>query len=120
MSSSSNSFLRGQRKSDLLELAETVGLRKYVQNLSLVKLSRLLRNFFAMRELASRSAHRFIPRPAGGAVASRPSRTAASRLSMGARCRHMRKLMLLAVFFKGDRPVTNMRCWFQHRRPEEE
>lgn len=71
MSSSSNSFLRGQRKSDLLELAETVGLQKYVQNLSLVKLSRLLGNLFAMRELASRPAHHFIARPAGGAVASR-------------------------------------------------
>lgn len=30
MSSSTNSFLRGQRKTDLLELAETVGLKKYV------------------------------------------------------------------------------------------
>lgn len=63
MSSSSNSFLRGQRKSDLLELAGTVGLEKYVQNLSLIKLSRLLRDFFAMRELAS-----------GPATASSPAR----------------------------------------------
>lgn len=31
MASSTNSFLRGQRKPDLLELAETVGLKKYVQ-----------------------------------------------------------------------------------------
>ena len=30
MSTSSNSYLRGQRKSGLLELAETVGLTKYV------------------------------------------------------------------------------------------
>lgn len=53
MSSSSNSFLRGQRKSDLLELAETVGLQKYVHNPSLFKLSRLFRHFFAMRQLVS-------------------------------------------------------------------
>lgn len=30
MSSSTNSFLRGQRKTDLLELAEAVGFKKYV------------------------------------------------------------------------------------------
>lgn len=110
MSSSSNSFLRGQRKSDLLELAETVGLQKYVQNLSLLKLSRLLGIFFAMRELASWPAPHFITVPAGGAVASRPSRTAALRLSTDARCRHMRNLKLLDIPSKGDRPVTNMRC----------
>lgn len=120
MSSSSNSFLRGQRKSDLLELAETVGLQKYVQNLSLVKLSRLLRVPFAPRELASRPAHCLKTSPACGAVALRPSRMAVLRLSADSRCRHKRNPMLPAVLLKGDRPVTNMRCWFQHRRPEEE
>jgi hypothetical protein len=53
MSSSSNSFLRGQRKSDLLELAETVGLEKYVQDSFLLKLSCPVGNFFATRRLAS-------------------------------------------------------------------
>lgn len=32
MSTTTNSFLRSQRKSDLLELAETVGLKKYVMS----------------------------------------------------------------------------------------
>lgn len=104
MSSSSNSFLRGQRKSDLLELAETVGLQKYVHDPSLFKLSRLFRHFFAMRQLASTAG------PAGGAVASRPSRTAVLRLSMDARCRHIRNPMLPATLLKSDRPVTNIRC----------
>lgn len=31
MSSTTNSFLRGQRKTDLLELAQEVGLQKYVR-----------------------------------------------------------------------------------------
>lgn len=85
MSSSSNSFLRGQRKSDLLVLADTVGLKEYVQNLSFIKLSRPQRNFFATRELASTPAHRPSAGPAGGAVASRPCRMAVVRLSTDAR-----------------------------------
>lgn len=80
MSSSSNSFLRGQRKSDLLELAETVGLEKYVQNLSL-KLSRPVWNSFATRKLASRPTPRFSASPAGGAVALRPYGTAVLRVA---------------------------------------
>lgn len=85
MSSSSNSFLRAQRKSDLLVLAETVGLKEYVQNLSLIKLSRPSWIFFATRELAPPPVHRLGAGPAGGAVASRPCRMAVVRLSTDAR-----------------------------------
>ena len=108
MSSSSNSFLRGQRKSDLLELAETVGLEKYIQSFSLVKFSRLPGKPFATREPASRPGCRFTAGPAGGAVSSRPSRTAVLRLSSDARCRYRRSFKLLAVSFNSDHPVTNM------------
>lgn len=85
MSSSSNSFLRGQRKSDLLVLADTVGLKEYVQNLSFIKLSRPPRNFFATRELASPPVNRLAAGPAAGAVASRPCRMAVVRLGTDAR-----------------------------------
>lgn len=89
MSSSSNSFLRGQRKSDLLELAETVGLEKYVRRLFLLKLSRPLEDFFATRGLASPPAHRFVAGPAVGAVASRHLarlRCASTPMRVGAIC----------------------------------
>lgn len=111
MSSSSNSFLRGQRKSDLLELAETVGLEKYVRALFPLKLSRPLENCFATRGLASRPGPSHRGRPRCWSCRIAPSRTAELCLNTDARCRHMRSPRMHFVPLQGNHPVTNKFCW---------